>query len=51
MKRFTIFSIIFTIALLIVQNKCYSQKTDTIVHINGNVLTGDLKKLVYGVDT
>ncbi len=28
-----------------------AQKTDTIVHINGNILTGDLKKLVYGVVT
>jgi len=26
-----------------------AQKTDTIVHINGNVLTGDFKKMVYGV--
>jgi len=28
-----------------------AQKTDTIVHINGDVLTGDLKKLTYGVAT
>lgn len=27
------------------------QKTDTIVHINGDVLTGELKKMVYGVAT
>lgn len=33
------------------QNKSIAQKTDTIIHINGNVLTGDLKKLVYGVAT
>ena len=26
-----------------------AQKTDTIVHINGNVLTGDFKKMIYGV--
>lgn len=26
-----------------------AQKTDTIIHINGNIMTGDLKKLVYGV--
>jgi len=26
-----------------------AQKTDTIYHINGNVLTGDFKKMVYGV--
>ena len=28
-----------------------AQKIDTIYHINGNVLTGDFKKLVYGVVT
>jgi hypothetical protein len=28
-----------------------AQKTDTIIHINGNVLTGELKKMVYGVAT
>jgi len=26
-----------------------AQKTDTIIHINGNILTGELKKLAYGV--
>ena len=29
----------------------WAQKTDTIVHINGNVLTGDLKRMVSGVVT
>jgi len=28
-----------------------AQKTDTIYHINGNVLTGDFKKMIYGVVT
>jgi hypothetical protein len=28
-----------------------SQKIDTIYHINGNVLTGDFKKMMYGVAT
>ena len=28
-----------------------AQKTDTIVHINGNILTGDLKRMVSGVVT
>ncbi len=32
-------------------SKVFSQKTDTIVHINGDVLTGELKKMVYGVIT
>ena len=26
-----------------------AQKIDTIYHINGNILTGDVKRLVYGV--
>jgi hypothetical protein len=29
----------------------WAQKTDTIVHINGNILTGDLKKMISGVVT
>ncbi len=28
-----------------------AQKTDTIVHINGNVMKGEIKKIVYGVVT
>jgi len=31
--------------------KLYGQKIDTIIHTNGNILTGDFKKLVYGVVT
>jgi len=31
--------------------KVYGQKIDTIIHINGDVLTGEFKKLVYGVVT
>ena len=29
----------------------FAQKIDTIIHINGNVMTGDFKKMVYGVIT
>ncbi|NOY51968.1 MAG: hypothetical protein GXO88_15565 [Chlorobi bacterium] len=29
----------------------FSQKTDTIIHINGNVLTGEIKRLDYGIVT
>ena len=36
---------------MIIPNHCMGQKTDTIVHINGNILTGDLKKLTSGVVT
>jgi len=32
-------------------SKLYGQKIDTIIHTNGNILTGDFKKLVYGVVT
>jgi len=36
---------------MIFLNPCLAQKTDTIVHINGNILTGDFKKMNYGVVT
>lgn len=36
---------------MIQPNQCLAQKTDTIVHINGNILTGDFKKMNYGVVT
>lgn len=29
----------------------FGQKTDTIVHINGNILTGEIKRLNYGIVT
>jgi len=32
-------------------NKLLGQKIDTVYHINGNVLPGDLKKMAYGVAT
>lgn len=51
MKRFTLYIIIYVIALIVIQDTGYTQKTDTIYHINGNVLTGDFKKMVYGVAT
>lgn len=37
--------------MMIFSNHCIGQKTDTIVHVNGNILTGDFKKLNYGVVT
>ena len=40
--------ILFVFVLVIVQNKGYSQKTDTIYHINGDILTGEFKKMKYG---
>jgi len=37
--------------LVIPFNKVLAQKTDTIYHINKNILTGELKSLAYGVFT
>ena len=51
LKRIAIYILLFFISFFITEKKAIAQKTDTIVHINGNVLTGDLKKLVYGVFT
>jgi hypothetical protein len=37
------------ISFFFFQYKGIAQKTDTVYHINGNILTGDFKKMVYGV--
>ena len=42
---------LFFILILSVDRSALAQKIDTIVHINGNVLTGDFKKMAYGVIT
>lgn len=44
-------SILFFLAFFFYTQKGTAQKTDTIVHINGNVMTGDFKKMIYGVVT
>ncbi len=49
MKKTTIYIILFVVSVTFTLKKGTAQKTDTIIHINGNVLTGELKKLVYGV--
>jgi len=46
-KRNSIIAIIFLLLVSVFTVK--AQKIDTIYHINGNVLTGDFKKLNYGV--
>jgi hypothetical protein len=43
--------IFFIFLFLFVSTRGFGQKTDTIFHINGNILTGDFKKLAYGVIT
>jgi len=40
--------LLFVVALIPI-SKIHAQKTDTIYHINGNILTGDFKSLGYGV--
>lgn len=47
----TKYIVLFFILILSVDKSALAQKTDTIVHINGNVLTGDFKKMAYGVIT
>jgi len=49
MKRYYIIAPLLFI--LFIQSQAFAQKTDTIIHVNGNILTGDLKKMVYGVAT
>lgn len=51
MKRIIFQIILIALAISFNQKAGFSQKTDTIYHINGNVLTGDFKKMVYGVAT
>ncbi|RLD40924.1 MAG: hypothetical protein DRI89_10850 [Bacteroidetes bacterium] len=41
----------FLFVFVLIAFAASAQKIDTIYHINGNVLTGDFKKLVYGVVT
>ena len=40
---------VFLCVGFIIQSKVYAQKIDTIIHINGNVMTGDFKRMNYGV--
>jgi len=46
-----IYTILFFILIFYANRPAIAQKTDTIVHVNGNVLTGDFKKMAYGVVT
>ncbi len=51
MKRIAIYIILLIVSISFFQKKGMAQKTDTIIHINGDVLTGDFKKMIYGVAT
>lgn len=48
MNKTLFYIILVFISVIIPQKKVVAQKTDTIYHINGNILTGELKKLQYG---
>ena len=43
--------VVLFISIFFLQENIFAQKTDTIVHVNGDILTGDLKKMIYGVAT
>jgi len=46
------YSISILLALFVLSaSQANAQKTDTIYHVNGNILTGDFRKLNYGVVT
>lgn len=51
MNSSTSYTILFFFLVILSSFNGYGQKTDTIVHINGNILKGDLKKMNYGVVT
>lgn len=45
------FILFIAVMILLSSSKAYSQKIDTVYHVNGNILTGDFKSLKYGVVT
>jgi len=51
LKRIATYIILLFISIFLIQKNGITQRTDTIIHINGDVLTGELKKLSYGVAT
>lgn len=51
MKRSITYTVFIVALAFVTSLQSYGQKTDTIIHINGNILTGDLKKMNYGVVT
>lgn len=46
-EKYVRFVFLFSLILLCT-HLSLAQKTDTIIHVNGNILTGDLKKMNYG---
>lgn len=45
------YNTIIAFVIIVIGQSSYAQKTDTIIHINGNVLLGEIKKLDYGIIT
>lgn len=43
--------LLFSFLLFLVATVSYAQKTDTLVSTNGNIITGEIKKLEYGLLT
>ena len=40
---------LISIFLVVLSFSVYAQKTDTIVHTNGNILTGEIKRIDFGI--
>lgn len=51
MNKSILYILILFLSLSYGVEATYAQKIDTIIHINGNVMKGDFKKLMYGVVT
>ncbi len=51
MKKIVSYILFIYLLSMTFSNHCQAQKTDTIVHINGNILKGDFKRMNYGVVT
>ena len=51
MNKTTIHIALFVIVMIFSQLSCFSQNTDTIVHVNGSYLKGNFKKMEYGIIT
>jgi len=49
LKKNLLYTFLLILFLVIPFKKIMAQKTDTIYHVNKNVLTGDLKNLAYGI--
>jgi hypothetical protein len=51
LNKTTYYILFFLIAFILPSKKGMAQKTDTIYHVNKNILTGDFKNMAYGIVT